>query len=226
MTTFSARAALSSEPIGRTGRSFESGALARAIRRGAAPATPFAERCGMCGVAVAERHRHVLDEQHDELLCTCQPCSLLFERDAAGRGHYRLVPEHRERLPELDPHELGVPVGLAFFVRQPDGSVVARYPSPMGATRWDLDRDTWRGIEERCPPVRDMAPSVQALLVNTARGAREHWIVPVDDCYRLVALVQREWTGLSGGSTVWPAIMQFFVDLDRRPGSPLRSAQA
>jgi hypothetical protein len=178
----------------------------------------------MCGVDLPERHRHVLDEQSDELMCACRPCTLLFERDAAGRGHYRLVPEHRERMPGLDPHELGVPVGLAFFVRRSDGSVVAHYPSPLGATRWDVDPGTWRRVEERCPPVRDMAAGVQALLLNTARGAREHWVVPVDDCYRLVAVIQREWRGLSGGSTVWPAVERFFADLDRRPGSPLRAA--
>ncbi len=198
------------------------GALARAIRRRAEAAGDAGERCDMCGAAVPERHRHVLDEQRDELLCTCQPCTLLFERDAAGRGHYRLVPEQRERLPELDPRELGVPVGLAFFVVRPDGSVVAHYPSPMGATRWKVEGETWRRIEERFPPVRNMAPGVQALLVNTARGAREHWVVPIDDCYRLVALIRREWRGLSGGSTVWPAIQRFFAGLDRRPGSPLR----
>lgn len=71
--------------------------------------------------------------------------------------------------------------------------------------------------------MRDMAPGVQALLVNTAPGARERWVVPVDDCYRLMALVRREWTGLLGGSTVWPAIARFFADLGRRPGSPLRA---
>jgi hypothetical protein len=176
----------------------------------------------MCNAAVPERHRHVLDERKGELLCTCQPCTLLFERDTAGRGHFRLVPERRERLPGFDPHELGVPVSLAFFVARPDGSVVAHYPSPMGATQWDVERETWRRIAERFPPVRDMAPGVQAVLVNTVRGAREHWIVPIDDCYRLVAVIRREWKGLSGGSTIWPAVERFFADLNRRPGSPLR----
>ena len=199
------------------------GALRRAVRRRFEPAVDTGERCDMCGAAVPARHRHVFDEQRDELLCTCQPCTLLFERDAAGLGHYRLVPEHRERLPGLDPHELGVPVGLAFFVKRSDGTVVAHYPSPMGATRWDVDTAAWRRVEERWPAVRDMAPEVQALLVHTARGAHEHWIVPVDDCYRLVAVIRREWRGLSGGSTVWPAIERFFADLDRRPGSPLRA---
>jgi hypothetical protein len=54
---------------------------------------------------------------------------------------------------------------------------------------------------------------VEALLINTARGAREHWIVPIDSCYRLVAVVRREWSGLSGGGTVWPAVEAFFAAL-------------
>jgi hypothetical protein len=176
----------------------------------------------MCGAAVGKQHRHVLDEQRGELLCLCRACGILFERDAAGGGHYRLVPSQRVRLPELSTQKLGVPVGLAFFVPRADGCIVAHYPSPMGATQWEVDPAAWQELQQRCPPVRDLAPDVQALLVNTARGAREHWIVPIDDCYRLVALVRREWKGLSGGSHVWPAIEGFFAELARRPGSPLR----
>ena len=198
------------------------GALQRLIRRPAARAAEVDEHCDLCSAAVPENHRHVLDEQRDELLCACQACTLLFQRDAAGGGHYRLVPDRRSRLPELSPSELGVPVGLAYFVRQRDGSVDAHYPSPMGATRWDVDEGTWRRMEERCAALRNLEPGVQALLLNTARGAKEHWIVPIDDCYRLVAIVRREWKGLSGGSEVWPAIARFFAGLDRRPGSPLR----
>lgn len=202
------------------------GALRRAIRR--RPSEPRAQsgqRCDLCDEYLLERHRHVLDEQREDVLCVCQACTLLFDRDAAGRGHYQLIPDQRVRLPELPPGELGIPVGLAFFVADRDGTVIAHYPSPLGATRWEVEPQTWHGIRHRCPPLRDMAPGTQAFLVNTARGAREHWIVPIDDCYRLVALVRREWKGLSGGSHVWPAIERFFAHLGRRPGSPLRAAQ-
>jgi hypothetical protein len=201
------------------------GALQRVIHRSSSRAGVTGQRCDMCSAAVQEQHRHVLDEQRGELLCACQACALLFQHDAAGRGHYRLVPDRRVRLPELAPQELGIPVGLAFFVTRVDGSVSAHYPSPMGATQWKIEREVWEGMQKRCPQLRDLTPGVQGLLVNTARGAREHWIVPIDDCYRLVALVRREWRGLSGGSQVWPAIERFFADLDRRPaGSPLRAA--
>lgn len=173
----------------------------------------------MCGLALPESHRHVFDEQQAELMCTCRACTLLFQRDAASRGHYRLVPETRLRLEGLSPQELGVPVGLVFLVRHADGTATAHYPSPMGATRHQVEPELWDALRQRSPAVADMTPEVQALLLHTARGADEHWLVPIDDCYRLVALIRREWRGLSGGSTVWPAIAGFFTDLATPPRS-------
>jgi len=189
------------------------GALERAVRRSVRPLAGDGERCDMCGLAVPEPHRHVLNEQQGELMCTCRACTLLFQRDAAGRGHYRLVPETRRRLPELAPKDVGVPVGLVFLVPHSDGTVTANYPSPMGATQHQVEPELWAGLRRRSPMLGEMTPEVQALLLHTARGAKEHWLVPIDDCYRLVALIRREWRGLSGGSTVWPAIQRFFAEL-------------
>jgi hypothetical protein len=45
------------------------------------------------------------------------------------------------------------------------------------------------------------------------RGADEQWLVPIDDCYRLVGVIRRSWTGMSGGSRVWHEIDAFFRDL-------------
>ena len=94
-------------------------ALGRVIERGAADRGQL-ERCDMCACTVPERHRHAVNTQQEaELMCLCRPCALLFERDAASQGHYRLVPERRVRLDGLTPAALGVPVGLAYFVRTP-----------------------------------------------------------------------------------------------------------
>lgn len=196
-------------------------ALRRLVRRpgsgvpgvGARSGTAERERCELCGEPLLGRHRHLLDEQGGQPVCACQGCALLFSRPGAGLGRYRLIPDQRTRLPEISVRELGVPVGLAFFVARPDGSVVAHYPSPLGITRWDVQPDAWRRVVQRCPPLAELEPGLRALLVNTARGAREHWIVPVDDCYRLVALVRGEWRGLSGGPRVWPVIERFFAEL-------------
>jgi hypothetical protein len=196
------------------------GALERLVRRSSGRRDPAPERCDLCAVPLPDRHRHLLDEERGELLCGCQACVLLFERDAAGGRHYRLVPQRRLRLAGVPTDELGVPVGLAFFVRQPDGRVVAGYPSPAGATTWEVDQAAWRRLVERCPVLGDLQPGVEALLVDTARGADEHWLVPIDDCYRLVALVRRQWTGLSGGSAVWAEIERFFAELGPRAARP------
>jgi hypothetical protein len=63
-----------------------------------------------------------------------------------------------------------------------------------------------------------LEPQVEALLINNTGGRREAWIVPVDDCYRLVAIVRREWRGLTGGDRVRPGIEGFFDELRRRHG--------
>jgi hypothetical protein len=189
------------------------GALERLARR--TTARYDGPRCDLCGLALPDAHRHLLDEEREEPLCACRACSLLFEREAAGRGHYRLVPETRRRL-RLSGEELGVPVGLVYVVRDRDGAVVAHYPSPIGATQHEIEPEVWAEVERACPDLARMAPMVQALLVNTARGADEHWLVPIDDCFRLVALIRREWRGLSGGSRVWPEVDRFFAELRER----------
>lgn len=211
--------------------------LERVIRRAAARRVDrhveTAGRCELCSEPLAPDHRHLLELgssqlpssqlpssqlPSSQLRCACYACSVLFQRDSASEGHYRLVPERRVALSGVSPAALGVPVGLAFFVTTADGAVLAHYPSPAGATRWDVDRDVWAAAVRDCPPLRDLAHDVEALLVNTARGKRDAWIVPISDCYRLVAVVRLEWKGLSGGARVWPAIEGFFDELRRADG--------
>ncbi|MFD2764913.1 DUF5947 family protein [Micromonospora eburnea] len=196
------------------------GALRRVIRRAAERSTA-ADRCGMCAGLVGPEHRHVWDEQDGELICACRPCSLLFEREAAGGGRYQLVPSRGRRLAGLPADGLGVPVGLAFFVKQWDGRVLGHYPSPLGTTESEIDADAWRAVETRSSALAGLKPRVEALLVwtGTPRGGGQQWVVPVDDCYRLVALIRRHWTGMSGGTAVWREIPRFFDDLGRRHGS-------
>ncbi|MGW0997817.1 DUF5947 family protein [Streptomyces sp. NPDC002520] len=191
------------------------GALARVIRSAAdRAATAEAETCELCAAPVADEHRHLYDTTAEQVRCVCGPCSVLFADDAAG--HYRLVTRRRRRLPPVDTGVLGVPVGLVFFVPRSDGTVTAQGPSPAGAMRWEVDAAAWQRLAATCPPLASMTPEVEALLVNTVRGMDEHWIVPVDDCFRMVALVRREWRGLSGGGRVWPAVERFFAELTER----------
>jgi hypothetical protein len=52
--------------------------------------------------------------------------------------------------------------------------------------------------------------------VNRSRGARRQWLVPIDDCYRLVAVIRTSWRGFSGGREVWLEIERFFETLEAR----------
>ncbi|MGB8995955.1 MAG: DUF5947 family protein [Pseudonocardiaceae bacterium] len=189
------------------------GALERVIRRAGTRRREAEERCELCSIPVPPGHRHMLDTERGEVLCACQACSLLFSQGAASAGHYRLVPRRRLRLVPVSTKALGVPVGLAFFIPRADGAVIAHYPSPAGATQWEVDPQAWTDVADRHPELRTLEADVTALLVNTARGQQQHWLVPIDDCFRLVALVRREWKGLSGGSQIWPEIEQFFAAL-------------
>lgn len=180
------------------------------------------ERCDLCGAPIPAEHRHLLEVGTRELMCACQPCSLLFDRDAASEGRYRKVPDRRLRLDgfELDDQtweELSVPVEMAFFFHsEREGRVMAFYPSPAGPTESLLGLDAWSQIEAANPLLAEMQPDVEALLVNRARGARQHFLVPIDECYRLVGLIRTRWRGFTGGKEVWQGIADFFEDLDRR----------
>jgi Family of unknown function (DUF5947) len=182
------------------------------------------ERCELCGELLPEEHRHVADIQNRALLCACRGCAVLLGRPGAGGGHFRLVPERRQllddfRLEDERWAELQLPVELAFFFRStPAGRVVALYPSPLGATESQLGLETWEELERDNPVLRELEPDVEALLVNRTAGARDHFLVPIDDCYSLVALVRTHWKGLAGGPEVRGELARFFERLRAHAG--------
>jgi Family of unknown function (DUF5947) len=180
------------------------------------------ERCDLCGEAIPANHRHLLDLSSRELLCACQACRLLFERPAAGGGgaHYRLVPDRRLRLDDFVMDDvawarLRIPVEMAFFFHSSEaGRMQAYYPGPMGATESLLELGAWEDLVRDNPVLETLEPDVEALLVNRARGARHHLLVPIEDCYRLAGLIRTRWRGLSGGEEVWKEIDAFFKEVD------------
>jgi hypothetical protein len=187
------------------------------------------ERCELCGVPVPDEHRHLLDLSRRELMCACRACTILFDSPAAGAGHYRLVPDRRLRVDDLELddlawEELRLPVEMAFFFRSSAaGRVQAFYPSPMGPTESLLQLEAWEAIESANPVLGTLEPDVEALLVNRVRGARQHWLVPIDDCYALVGLIRTRWRGLTGGTELWQEIGVFFAGLDRRSRAASRN---
>jgi hypothetical protein len=185
-----------------------------------APEQP--ETCELCGAVLPVDHRHMLDLESRELMCTCQACRILFDSGAAGGGHYRLVPDRRLRLAgfEMDDaawEELRIPVDMAFFFFRSDaGHVVAYYPSPAGPTESLLELDAWEDIARANPVLGELEPDVEALLVNRSRGARQYFVVPIEDCYSLVGIIRSRWRGLTGGREVWEEIEAFFERMTSR----------
>ncbi|MBA2239735.1 MAG: hypothetical protein H0W09_00590 [Solirubrobacterales bacterium] len=206
-------------------------------RRAREEAVAELEQCELCGEPIGAEHAHLLDLRTHQPMCACQGCRILFDRPAAGGGHYRLIGDRRLLLADfaLDDvtwADLRIPVEMAFLLKvaaEPeqeggeaelpgeaaDGShVQAFYPSPMGPTESLLELGAWSELERLNPVLREMEPEVEALLVNRARGARQHFIVPITDAYSLVALIRTRWRGLSGGEEVWAEIDSFFERLE------------
>ncbi|WP_128376214.1 DUF5947 family protein [Streptomyces cavernae] len=179
------------------------------------------ERCDLCSEPLPPGypHRHLLQPATGTVNCACRACSVLFDHGATAASGFRLLPQERWRLAGCHIDDtvwagLGIPVALAFFTRSAqNGEITAAYPSPLGALRATVRPDDWREVEECHPDLPGRVSDVLALLVNRANGAREHWLVPLDDCYRLVAVVRAHWKGLGGGPEVWRRVEDFFRDL-------------
>ena len=180
------------------------------------------EHCDLCGEPIPPEHRHLLEVSTREIMCTCRPCSILFDSEAASEGRYRLIPDRHLFLEDFEMSDaqwesLRIPVDMAFFFYSaPAERVVAFYPSPLGPTESLLKLSAWAELEESNPVLKGMERDVEALLVNRVRGAREHFLAPMDECYSLVGLIRMNWRGLSGGREVWEKIEQFFEELRER----------
>lgn len=191
--------------------------------------TGTAERCDLCGRELAADHRHLLEPASRRLLCACGDCAVLFATGVAQR--YKPVPRRivlldHFQLTDAQWDGLRLPINLAFFFRSaPESRMVACYPSPAGATESLLPLDAWQEIVAANPHLGDMEADVEALLVNRVGYARDaapagYFLVPIDQCYRLVGLIRTQWRGLSGGNDVWRTIAGFFADLRAGPHSP------
>jgi hypothetical protein len=196
--------------------------LLQVARRSTAEREAALERCELCGEPIPPEHKHVLEVATRDLRCACRACAILFDRPAAAEGRYKLVRDRRLRIEDLELddlmwEQLRLPVDMAFFFyASTDERVVAYYPSPMGPTESLLDLSAWEELATANPILRTLDPDVEALLVNRVRGARQHWIVPIDECYALVGLIRAHWRGLTGGAEVWQEIARNFEALDRR----------
>jgi hypothetical protein len=182
------------------------------LRRLVPQADP-AEHCGLCRQALAPQHDHLIDPRTRRLVCSCQACAILFHNPAA---QYKRVPKQVRFLTDYaisdaDWDALMIPIGIAFFVKQTNEGgdrVAAYYPSPAGPV------ESLLSLDEVHPAIDQLEPDTQALLVNRAAG--EYFVLPIDECYRLVGLMRTHWKGLSGGSEVWREMQLFFQEMKNR----------
>jgi len=178
------------------------------------------ERCEMCSAELPAEHEHLVDPTTRQMTCTCQACAILFSGKANPK--YRRVPRRIRYLANFqltDSHweSLLIPISMAFFFHSSAaGKVVALYPSPAGATESLLDFESWDEILQRNPVLQEMEPDTEALLVNRVRAAADYYLLPIDECYKLVGLIRTHWHGLSGGTQMWEAIGKFFAELKEK----------
>jgi hypothetical protein len=203
---------------------FETGNLQsamRVLRRFVRPRAVL-ERCELCSAALPPDHQHLIEPQTRKMLCSCQACSILFSGQAGTK--YRRVPRRVRylsdfRLTDAQWDNLMIPIGMAFFFHgSAAGKTLALYPSPAGATESLLDLESWDEIVQDNPVLKEMEEDTEALLVNRVKGEREYYLVPIDECYRLVGLIRTYWRGLSGGAEVWEEIGKFFAELKEKSG--------
>jgi len=186
---------------------------------------PRVETCELCATPLAGDHPHLVDPKAHKLLCACLACALLFGSQASGK--YKRVPRRIRfmpgfRLTDAEWASLMIPINMAFFFKSsPEARVVAQYPSPAGATESQLSLDTWSDLAAANPALTEMESDVEALLVNRLGPSRgypspEYYLLPIDECYKLVWLIRAHWQGFSGGAAVWKELESYFADLKAR----------
>lgn len=192
------------------------------LRQFARPPQRLVERCELCSLEVCSDHPHLIELARRRLVCTCDACAMLFSGQANPK--YKRVSRRVQllagfELSDADWDGLMIPINLAFFLENSlDARVSAFYPSPAGAIESSLPIEAWTAISCSNPALHQMEADVEALLVNRVGHAHggapsEHYIVPIDACYRLVGLIRLHWRGFAGGTEVWQEIARFFSDL-------------
>jgi hypothetical protein len=193
------------------------------------------ERCELCSQELGREHPHLIELAARKMVCACDACALLFDGGAGGkykRVSRRVQALNSFHLSDAQWESLMIPINMAFFFNSSvEKRVVVLYPSPAGAVESLLSLEAWEEIVQDNPALGSMESDVEALLVNRVGKSRadvpaEYYIVPIDECYKLVGLIRAHWRGLSGGTEVWQEIGRFFTDLKSRAVNVSEETQA
>ncbi len=175
-------------------------------------------RCEFCTNTLDGRRRNLFDTTSGAVSCARPSCGVLFDHGDGG-GRRKFIRSRPRRLDDFALDDLawitlGVPVGLAFFVRDgASGAVTVFYPDPIGIMRTEVDPECWKTISEPNPVLSDMDSDVEALLIDRLREPAEYWLLPLDECQRLTAVLRTHWRGFGGGTEVYEHIDRFFARL-------------
>jgi hypothetical protein len=178
------------------------------------------ERCDLCSAELGNNHSHLIEPETRKLVCACDPCAILFSN--AAETKYRRVPQRIRYLPQLKLADaqwesLMIPINMAFFFHNSvKDRITAMYPSPAGAAESLLDLEAWETIVAENPVLQEMEPDTEALLVNRIGNTTECFLLPIDECFKLVGIIRANWKGFSGGTEVWEEIADFFAKLNER----------
>src|SRR5262245_3784145 len=186
------------------------------------PSAATADKCDLCRTRLTDSHQHLFDSETRRLECVCDACAILFSGE---RQKYRRVPRRAVFLPDFSMTDvqwnaLMIPIGRAFlFHNSASNRVTALYPSPAGPVESQLALDAWNDIARANPALLSMESDVEGLLVYRVGNAREHYIIPIDECFKLIGMIRTKWKGLSGGMIVWQEIGKFLDGLKLRSSS-------
>lgn len=178
-------------------------------------------RCELCTLPLGDSHDHIVELGTRGALCACHACAFLFTSNETI-FRYRTVPRRvlRDRDLALSATawtELGIPVGLAFCVRQVDPPrTLVCYPGPAGIVDAELEPDVWDAISAATVLAGQLVPEVEALLIHGERGSPTLacYLVPITAAYELVALLRATWRGFTGGDEAMREIAAFFAGLE------------
>ena len=192
------------------------------LRRFAKARAPV-ERCDLCGLEIGPDHDHLIDPAERRLVCACGACAVLFSAQAGTK--FKRVPQDVTRTRRADDQRLrsGRRSGCRSIwrssttARRRDGwwpatPVRRARRSPCWSSRPGRKSSASIPSSPACSPTSRRCWSTACAAARTRTAC---FLVPIDQCFRLVGIIRMQWKGFTGGTAVWEEIDGFFAELAR-----------